>query len=83
MKVRARLAKLVAAVRPNTPTILRNSYGAVGLYLVAFGFHEAWSPLGYIVGGLELVVVAFLTAMGIESHRRRDAAAAAEKPAGG
>ena len=23
--------------------------GAVGL--VAYGFHEAWAPLGYIVGG--------------------------------
>lgn len=62
-----------------TPARVRDVAGVAGLAAIAFGFHEAWRPLGWIVGGLELVGVALLTARGVAAQR---AAAAEVKPPG-
>lgn len=71
MKIRARLAIWAATAARAAPTALRDLTGYVGGFLIAWGCHEAWRPLGFIVGGLELVAVALLTARGLEAARRQ------------
>lgn len=49
--MRKRVAGLIRRVRP-AATMAGAGLELSAVGLVAYGFHEAWAPLGYIVGGV-------------------------------
>lgn len=58
MKARAVLGAIAAAA----PTLVRDAGGVAGLGFVAYGAHEIYHPVGWIVLGLELVAAVALVA---------------------
>jgi hypothetical protein len=58
----ANLVRLAVALRARMGDTIRDLIGLAGAGLVAYGAGEIYRPAGFIVGGLFLLVGAFLTA---------------------
>lgn len=71
------LGKTRDLLKGSGATIAVDAVGFSGAALIAWGFGMAWAPLGYIVGGLEMLAIAAVWA----SVRARAAKAPAETPA--
>lgn len=74
MQARAVLSAVGKRAAAAAPSVVRDLAGVAGLGFVAYGAHEVFHPIGWIVLGLELVAgVALVTAA-----KARAAARAAE-----
>lgn len=61
MKLLARIRAAAVKVRPALPSLVRDAAGFAGAGSVAYGCGLAWTPLGWIVLGVELLAMVFLT----------------------
>lgn len=68
MQLFARMKAAVTRAAPAAPTLARDAAGLAGLASVAIGAWQLSHGLGWIVGGLEAVVVVLITAPSPKPH---------------
>jgi hypothetical protein len=76
MKLGAVLLPMAKRLRAGLPTAIRDATGLAGMGLVAYGAHEIFHPLGWIILGVECVAGAGLVAI---ADARSRSPAVAEK----